>query len=270
MSFILDKIEKAVDSRTAGPATLDTPLGGDVRFHSMGGIEGLSRPFTYEIDVVSDRSDIKPSELLGQPATVHLSLGDEEGDVRHWNGLVTALQYIDTSDDGDSRYRLVIRPWLWQLTRSADCRIFQQMSIPQIVTQVFQDRGFTDFELALSGDYAQRNYVVQYRETDFQFISRLLEREGIYYFFRHEDGKHHGGAGRLSAGSFAPATPAASSCRSRRTTRSTRDATLQYVQTWKSEAQLETGCSRKRTTTSRSRGCSSSRSRLRRTTRPPG
>jgi type VI secretion system secreted protein VgrG len=237
MSFILDRVG-APDAGSDSPATIDTPLGADVRFHAMGGIEGLSRPFAYEIDVVSDRSDIVASELLGQSVTVNLSVGDDDGDVRHWNGRVTALQYIDTSDDGDSRYRLTVRPWLWQLTRSADCRVFQQMSVPEIVTQIFQDRGFTDFEKTLFEDYQQREYVVQYRETDFQFISRLLEREGIYYFFRHEDDKHtlvltdssqaHSPSPGCEQLPFAPDDEH-------------RDATTQYMSQWKSESQLETG-----------------------------
>jgi type VI secretion system secreted protein VgrG len=237
MSFILDRVG-APDAGSDSPATIDTPLGADVRFHAMGGIEGLSRPFAYEIDVVSDRSDIAASELLGQSVTVNLSVGDDDGDVRHWNGRVTALQYIDTSDDGDSRYRLTVRPWLWQLTRSADCRVFQQMSVPEIVTQIFQDRGFTDFEKTLFEDYQQREYVVQYRETDFQFISRLLEREGIYYFFRHEDDKHtlvltdssqaHSPSPGCEQLPFAPDDEH-------------RDATTQYMSQWKSESQLETG-----------------------------
>ena len=238
MSMILEQMAGAVGAGSSGPATIDTPLGSDVKFHSMGGIEGLSRSFVYEVDVVSDRSDISASELLGESVTVHLSVGDDDGDVRHWNGRVTGVEYIDTSDDGDSRYRLTVRPWLWQLTRSADCRIFQQMSIPEIVTQVFQDRGFTDYERSLFGDYEQREYVVQYRETDFQFVSRLLERAGIYYFFRHEDGKHtlvladspqaHTTSGGCEQVGYAPDDEH-------------RDATTQYMRRWKSEGSLETG-----------------------------
>jgi type VI secretion system secreted protein VgrG len=238
MSIVLEPPLGLTDAGAGTPATIDTPLGSDVKFHALGGIEGLSRLFVYEIDVVSDRSDIAASELLGQSVTVHLSVGDEDGDVRHWNGRVTGLQYIDTSDDGDSRYRLTVRPWLWQLTRSADCRIFQRMSIPDIVTQVFQERGFTDFQRVLFEDYPQREYVVQYRETDFQFVSRLLEREGIYYFFRHEDGKHtlvladspqaHTTSPGCEQLPFAPEDEH-------------RDATQQYMRQWKAESRLETG-----------------------------
>jgi type VI secretion system secreted protein VgrG len=234
MSFILDQIAAATDSESA--ATIDTPLQGDVVLHSMGGIEGLSRPFAYDVDVVSRRSDIEPSELLGQSVTVHLSAGGN--DVRHWNGLVTTFQYIETSDDGDSRYRLTVRPWLWQLTRCADCRIFQMQTIPEIVTQIFQDRGFVDFERTLTGDYAVQEYIVQYRETDLQFVSRLLEREGIYYFFRHEDGKH-----TLVLADSPTAHEPASGCEQLEYAAADehRDATTQYVRKWKAETQIESG-----------------------------
>ncbi len=81
-------------------------------------------------------------------------------------------------------------PWLWFLTRTADCRIFQTMTVPDIIKQVFRDQGFTDFKDSLSGTYTAWENCVQYRETDFNFVSRLMEHEGIYYFFTHENGKH--------------------------------------------------------------------------------
>jgi type VI secretion system secreted protein VgrG len=81
-------------------------------------------------------------------------------------------------------------PWLWFLTRTADCRIFQSMTVPDIVQKVFSDHGFNDFKNSVSGSYRTWDYCVQYRETDFNFVSRLMEQEGIYYFFEHENGKH--------------------------------------------------------------------------------
>lgn len=83
-----------------------------------------------------------------------------------------------------------MRPWLWLLSRTSDCRIFQNLSIPQIIKQVFRDLGFSDFEDALSRPYREWEYCVQYRETSFDFVSRLMEQEGIYYFFRHEQDRH--------------------------------------------------------------------------------
>ncbi len=227
-----------MDAQLTSPITLETPLGTHLTFHSMGGIEGLSRLFVYELDAVSDRSDIKPSEIVDHPITVHLALGDDDDHVHYWNGRVVRIQYLATGDDGMSRYRLTLRPWLWELTLSADCRIFQNMSIPDIVAQIFHDRGFTEFENALSETYPKREYVVQYRETDFQFISRWLEREGIYYFFRHEDGKHtlvladspmaHAPTPGCEQIPFAPDDKH-------------RDTTMAYVRRWSADARFETG-----------------------------
>jgi type VI secretion system secreted protein VgrG len=81
-------------------------------------------------------------------------------------------------------------PWLWFLTRKSDCRIFQKMKVPDIVKQIFDEMNFKDYKLQLYGDFLEREYCVQYRETDFNFISRLLEEEGIFYFFEHQDGIH--------------------------------------------------------------------------------
>jgi type VI secretion system secreted protein VgrG len=180
-----------MDAQATGPVTIDTPLGaGAATFRSMGGTESLSRPFVYDVEIVSDRADVEAAELLGQSVTVHLRAGDHEDLVRHWNGRVTAFEHVGDGADGLSRYRLTVRPWLWYLTQRADCRIFQNLRIPDILRQVFEGAGFGDFEAAFAGAYSVRDYVVQYRETDFDFVSRLMQREGIYYYFQHTDGKH--------------------------------------------------------------------------------
>ncbi|MBC7943688.1 MAG: type VI secretion system tip protein VgrG, partial [Burkholderiales bacterium] len=88
-------------------------------------------------------------------------------------------------------YQATARPWLWFLTRTANCRIFQQMKVPDIIKQIFQDHAqIEDAKFELTGEYRKWNYCVQYRETDFNFVSRLMEQEGIYYYFKHEDGRH--------------------------------------------------------------------------------
>ena len=87
-------------------------------------------------------------------------------------------------------YRAEVVPWLWFLTRTSDCRIFQQKTAPEIIEQIFKDLGFSDFKAQLSGKHPKREYCVQYRETDFNFVSRLMEEEGIFYFFQHEKSKH--------------------------------------------------------------------------------
>ena len=89
-----------------------------------------------------------------------------------------------------TQYYARVRPWFWFLSLWQDCKIFQNMTVPAIVEKIFTDHGFNDFQPNLYKTYTPRVYCVQYRETDFNFVSRLMEQEGIYYFFQHENGKH--------------------------------------------------------------------------------
>jgi type VI secretion system secreted protein VgrG len=165
-----------------------TPLGEDVLvLRGMTGSEELGRMFEYQLSLVSDDHSIKAKDILGQNVTIRLDLADDKK--RYFNGFVSRFAQSGRSPTHAS-YQATIRPWLWFLTRRADCRIFQDMTVPEIVKKVFRDDGFTDFDESLSGTYDKWTYCVQYRETDFNFVSRLLEQEGIYYYFKHEDGKH--------------------------------------------------------------------------------
>jgi type VI secretion system secreted protein VgrG len=113
---------------------------------------------------------------------------DDDGK-RFFHGYVSS--FSQTGMVGNFfQYQAVLRPWLWFLTRTADCRIFQNMTVPDILKKVFRDHGFTDFDESLSGSYRTWEYCVQYRETDFNFVSRLMEQEGIYYYYKHEESKH--------------------------------------------------------------------------------
>jgi type VI secretion system secreted protein VgrG len=174
--------------KSKGPVTLDGPPGIDsLRFRSLRAHEALSSPFRFELEVYSDDPAIDPTKVLGQPIATHLEVSG--GELRHFHGLVS--EFATAGSVGNyPLYRLTLRPWLWFLTKRFDCRIFQDMSIPDIVKQVFRDANFADFEESLSESYTQKDYVVQYRESDLNFVSRLLEQEGIYYFFKHEEGKH--------------------------------------------------------------------------------
>ncbi len=171
------------------PIQIATPLGEDVLlFYRMNGHERLGELFEYEIELLSENPAIDPDKLLGENVTVGMKLQDDSE--RFFNGYITRFgQY--GSLDVYSYYRATVRPWLWFLTRSSNCRIFQQKATPDIIKQVFKDQGFSDIKDKLSGSYAPREYCVQYRETDFNFVSRLMEEEGIYYYFTHENGKHH-------------------------------------------------------------------------------
>src|SRR5205823_5928550 len=127
--------------------------------------------------------------VVGHPATIRLDSGKD--DERFFNGIVSRLVQLSTETKfAPAAYRATIVPWLWFLTRTSDCYIFQELSVPDIIKDIFNFYGFSDFENRLTGEYEPKDYCVQYRETDFNFISRLMEQEGIYYFFEHKNGKH--------------------------------------------------------------------------------
>ena len=169
-------------------AKITSPLGPDVLLlNAMGGGEELGRLFTYELQLTSLDANIDLNQLLGKPMSVGLQLAD--GGERHFHGIVARCSQ-DIDQGQFASYQVVLRPWFWLLSRTSDCRIFQNLSIPQIIKQVFRDLGFSDFEDALSRPYREWEYCVQYRETSFDFVSRLMEQEGIYYFFRHEQDRH--------------------------------------------------------------------------------
>ncbi|WP_054891222.1 type VI secretion system Vgr family protein [Pseudomonas sp. NBRC 111143] len=169
-------------------AQINSPLGPNVLILSeMGGSEELGRLFDYELQLTSDDPAIDLNQLLGKPMSLSLQLSGMAS--RHFHGIVARCsQSVDRGQFAS--YRVTLRPWLWLLTRTSDCRIFQHLSAPQIIKQVFRDLGFSDFEDSLSRSYREREYCVQYRETSFDFVSRLMEEEGIYYFFRHEEARH--------------------------------------------------------------------------------
>jgi type VI secretion system secreted protein VgrG len=148
----------------------------------------LGRPFNIELEMLSEKGDVTADKLLGTSLTTTITKPD--GGKRHFNGLISRFAYAGRR----GRYHVYVvtlRPWLWFLTRTSDCRIFQQMTVPDILEDVFRKKnGFTDFRRSLSGTYRKWEYCVQYRETDFEFVSRLMEQEGIYFFFEHVQGKH--------------------------------------------------------------------------------
>jgi len=149
--------------------------------------EQLGRLFSMEVELASDDAAINFDKMVGSNATVRLKT--PAGKLRYFNGFVS--RFVQTGQHGGSaRYRATLVPWLWFLTRTSDCRIFQKKKVPTIIEEVFKAHGFKDYKLKLSGAYPEWEYCVQYRETDFNFVSRLMEQEGIYYFFTHGDGVH--------------------------------------------------------------------------------
>lgn len=167
---------------------VDSPLGE----HTLIGTyfeaeEAISSLFTYRLEMVASRT-IDPSEILGKDITVRLKR--PRGEERVFNGRVVRFAAGPMWTRGYRRYQAELAPWLWFLTRTTDLRIFENKKAPDIIEKIFQDLGFSDFEMRFQEPHRVREYCVQYRETDFNFVSRLLEEEGAYYFFKHERGKH--------------------------------------------------------------------------------
>ncbi|MBG7130556.1 type VI secretion system spike protein VgrG1a [Pseudomonas aeruginosa] len=167
---------------------VDCPLGPDVLLlQRMEGREELGRLFAYELHLVSENPNLPLEQLLGKPMSLSLELPG--GSRRFFHGIVARCSQV-AGHGQFAGYQATLRPWPWLLTRTSDCRIFQNQSVPEIIKQVFRDLGFSDFEDALTRPYREWEYCVQYRETSFDFISRLMEQEGIYYWFRHEQKRH--------------------------------------------------------------------------------
>jgi type VI secretion system secreted protein VgrG len=167
---------------------LTTPLGENaLALSRFSGTEGLSELFEFRIRAVSTQGGLDFASAVGQGSTITLNAQDDKK--RYFHGVMTEARWAGTQEDLYT-YQLVLRPWLWLLTRTSDCKIFAQMSPIAIIKQVFSDRGFSDFRDATTGSPPTLEYCVQYRETDFNFVCRLMEAYGIYYFFEHADGKH--------------------------------------------------------------------------------
>jgi type VI secretion system secreted protein VgrG len=160
-------------------------------------VEALSQPFVFELSVLSLLPEVDRSALLGTTMAVSLAAPAETPGVRHFHGYVAGFTsefhgHIEDSTDLQQRsYQITLRPWLWLLTLSSSCRIFQNKTVPEIVKEVCAAHGFGSLlELSLVGSFQSLDYCVQYNETDFAFVSRLLEREGIYYYFKHTESEH--------------------------------------------------------------------------------
>ncbi|MCC4589586.1 type VI secretion system tip protein VgrG [Xanthomonas campestris pv. cannae] len=166
--------------------TIRTPLGEQLHFRQLRGSEELSQLFSFDIDLLSEGRDIDPKALLGKTATVEIET--EGGGKRYLDGLVTRFG-MQGQDHRLYSYHLRLQPWLWVATRRQDFRIFQFKTVPQIVEEVLSRYGYP-MQLKLTRAYRAWDYCVQYGESDFDFVSRLLEHEGAYYYFQHASGQH--------------------------------------------------------------------------------
>lgn len=174
-----DDSQATIECKAAAPlATLAA--------HMLSGQEAVNQSFVFELDCISSDNALSLDDAITKHVTITLRAGAVE---RKIDGMCARISQWPFNP-GFCRYTLELRPWLWWLTLASDNRIFQTKSVPDIVEAVFKAHGYTDYELKLTGTYTARDYCVQFGETDFAFVSRLLEEEGIFYFFRHEDSRH--------------------------------------------------------------------------------
>ena len=169
---------------------LTTPLGENALIlTSLRGREAISELFHFEVEAVwQTSSPLKFTDILGKTITVAI----DDGTKRYINGIVYSVeQGVRDRQRGLTQYTLRVAPNTWVLTRNVQSRIFQQKSVPDIVKEVIANMGLSaTFKSSLQGTYQPRDYCVQYRESDFAFISRLMESEGIFYFYQHDASQH--------------------------------------------------------------------------------
>jgi type VI secretion system secreted protein VgrG len=169
--------------------TFTSPLGADV-FVCTGfrGRERLSAPFEFTLDLLSDNVSVAAADLVGKAVSWTVNLPEDSP--RQFHGFVRRLIAGGKLDRATRHYTVEVVPWLWFLTRTTDCRIFQNMTVDAIITDTFDRFGLTDYKLQLQGTYPTLEYCVQYRETAFAFVSRLMEEYGIFYYFEYAADKH--------------------------------------------------------------------------------
>lgn len=165
----------------------------DLLIQEMSGTESVSQLFEFRLRLISARQDIDVRDIIGKSAILRIETPDIDhmGGERHWNGYVTRFarsgRAPSTEDDPLYTYECDIVPWFWFMTQHEDCRIFQNKTVREIIETIFGEFNYSDFKMELNEDHPTLEYCTQYHETSFDFISRLIEREGIHYYFRHNE-----------------------------------------------------------------------------------
>ncbi|MDP9780474.1 type VI secretion system Vgr family protein [Pseudomonas fluorescens] len=153
---------------------------------SLSGEERLNALGSHILNGVNDGASLDLTTAVASHVTTTLH---KDALLRPLDWLVAEIRQLP-ADATAERYQLLLRPWLWWLSLASNNRVFQNLATSDIVTTIFKAHGFTDFQLKLTGSYTPREYCVQYGETDLAFVSRLMEEDGIFWFFSHENGKH--------------------------------------------------------------------------------
>ena len=166
--------------------SLDTPLAKDeLLLTSVNGIEAISSLFQFSLTALSQNTEIKPEELIHKSITFTI----HHDKPRVFNGFVSHFSFGEIKNSGLREYHLTVVPWTWFLNQNENRRIFQNKNTKEIVSKVFADLGYNDFDFKAEGGNP-REYCVQYGESDLTFVMRLLAEEGYASFFTHEKKKH--------------------------------------------------------------------------------
>lgn len=163
----------------------------------MRGEEGISQLFQLRLTMLSAEPDIAPEDIIGKSAIVRIETWDthHDGGERHWSGYVSRFAVTGCipatgADGGDLFcYECDIVPWFWFMTQNEDCRIFQNLTVAEIIETVFAEFDYSDYKLELAKQYPKIEYCTQFNESTYAFLCRLLEREGIYFYFRHDESR---------------------------------------------------------------------------------
>jgi type VI secretion system secreted protein VgrG len=203
---------------------------------ALSGSEGMSRNFAFDLQLVSSELDLRARDVVGKPVSFKLTDEDDiESDAksedRLFHGRVWRFSAEAALEGKRRRYRMELAPWLQFLSKRSDCRVFQNKSALEIVEQVCTDAGFSDHERSRAmATYPKLEYCLQYRETDLDFVTRLLEENGISYFFRHEADRH--------VLVFADSTSAYAACARAEVVHSTGDVDQKHVYSWQRSWEL--------------------------------
>ena len=154
----------------------------------LAGVEGISELFYYQVELVADvNTSIDPKSIIGTKVTVGI-LADDSGTERYINGIVASFEFCG-GDDEYNNYRAYIVPNIWLLTLNLNTRVFQNKTVTDVIQSVLSPYNISP-SIQTSGTYTPMEYCTQYRETDFAFISRLMEQHGIFYYFQHAKDDH--------------------------------------------------------------------------------
>lgn len=188
--MLMEDITALFDPQHRRLIKLTTPLPHDQELlvDTFAGNEGLSTLFSYELSLISQDAHIELKSLIGKPALLEIEL--VEGGTRLIHGYINDFA-SSGSDGGLAYYSATLAPWLWMLSRRFDSRIFQEQTVEQVLTQVFAGYGtLPSFQFDLTRPLKTHSYITQYRESDFNFVQRLLDQEGLFYYFEHSHEQH--------------------------------------------------------------------------------